>query len=83
MSGRSGSSLLGELLSLHPSSSYYFEPLFPLKLSCKLKANSSSVAGRASQQYCSALQWSPPGDMEKFIGGILRCEKGSISRITK
>ena len=25
--GRSGSSLLGELLSLHPSSSYYFEPL--------------------------------------------------------
>ena len=29
--GRSGSSLLGELLSLHPSSSYYFEPLAKAK----------------------------------------------------
>ena len=40
---RSGSSLLGELLSLHPSTSYYFEPFWKYDLPCSQRHNSSSV----------------------------------------
>lgn len=34
---------MGELLSLTPSSSYYYEPLFQYHLSCDQRANSSSL----------------------------------------
>ena len=40
---RSGSSLLGELLSLHPSTSYYFEPFWKYDLPCSQRHNSSSI----------------------------------------
>ena len=40
---RSGSSLLGELLSLSPSASYYYEPLWQHNLACSARHNSSLV----------------------------------------
>ena len=36
--------MLGELLSLHPSSTYYFEPFRQYNLSCFERDNSSSIA---------------------------------------
>ena len=66
---RSGSSLLGDLLSLHPSSSYYFEPFFQHKIfgKCKHRFNSSEVVNL----------------IEETVGGIVNCEEKVISNLNK
>jgi len=61
---RSGSSLLGELLSLDPSSSYYFEPLYQHKLTCEQRANSSSVFIQKLVNY--------------YLGGLFNCKNRRI-----
>ena len=43
---RSGSSLLGELLALPASSSYYYEPLWQHNLSCRDQLNNTNIAPR-------------------------------------
>ena len=66
---RSGSSLLGDLLSLHPSSSYYFEPFFQHKIfgRCKHRFNSSDVVNL----------------IEETVGGIVNCEGKVINNLSK
>ena len=66
---RSGSSLLGDLLSLHPSSSYYFEPFFQHKIfgKCKHRFNSSEVVNL----------------IEETVGGIVNCEGKVINNLSK
>lgn len=62
---RSGSSLVGEMISAHPSSSYYFEPLWQHNLSCVHEMNSTMVAKR----------------MENVIGGLLNCHWPQIKQL--
>ena len=66
---RSGSSLLGDLLSLHPSSSYYFEPFFQHKIfgKCRHRFNSSDVVDL----------------IEETVGGIVNCEGKVINNLSK
>ena len=66
---RSGSSLLGDLLSLNPSSSYYFEPFFQHKIfgKCHHRFNSSNVVNL----------------IEEIVGGILNCEGKVINNLSK
>ena len=61
---RSGSSLLGDLLSLSPSSSYYFEPLRRLKLKCRERLNNTEIQPL----------------LETIIGGLLDCRPGVYNR---
>ena len=62
---RSGSSLLGDLLSLSPSSSYYFEPLWQHRLDCDSRGNNSGVVSL----------------MEEVIGGIFDCRPAQINNM--
>lgn len=56
---RSGSSLLGSLLSLHPSTSFYFEPFKEFKIfdDCHHRFNNTGV-----------------DFIEDILGGIFECE---------
>ena len=58
---RSGSSLLGNLLSLHPSTSFYFEPFKKFKIfqDCQLRFNNSEVSDV----------------IEEILGGIFKREE--------
>ena len=64
---RSGSSLLGKLLSLHPSTSYFFEPFYQHEIftECQHRFNSSNVSDL----------------IEETVGGIIRCEDNIIKNI--
>ena len=64
---RSGSSLLGNLLSLHPSTSYYFEPFYQYEIfdECRHHFNSSNVVDL----------------IEETLGGIFKCEDEIIRNI--
>ena len=57
---RSGSSLLGNLLSLHPSTSFYYEPFkkFNIFKDCHHRFNNSEVSNF----------------IEEILGGIFKCE---------
>ena len=59
---RSGSSLLGELMSLPVSSSYYFEPLWQLNMSCEERRDNTRIVGR----------------LDNVLGGILDCQEKQI-----
>ena len=58
---RSGSSLLGNLLSLHPSTSFYFEPFKKFKIfnDCHHRFNNSEVSDF----------------IEEILGRIFKCEE--------
>ena len=64
---RSGSSLLGNLLSLHPSTSFYFEPFKKFKIfnECHHRFNNSEVTDL----------------IEENLGGIYRCEEKILKKI--
>ena len=64
---RSGSSLLGSLMSLHPSTSYTYEPFHQDKLSCAQRYNNSDIAGL----------------VENRLMGILNCEPDVVSKIKR
>lgn len=64
---RSGSSLLGELLSLPTSSSYYFEPLWQHKLSCEERRDNTRIAGR----------------LDNILGGLLNCQDKQINNLAR
>ena len=66
---RSGSSLLGDLLSLHRSLSYYFELFFQHKIfgKCKHRFNSLDVVNL----------------IEETVGGIVNCEGKVINNLCK
>ena len=66
---RSGSSLLGNLLSLHPSTSFYFEPFKKFKIfnECHHRFNNSEVTDL----------------IEENLGGIYRCEEKVLKKINK
>lgn len=66
---RSGSSLLGKLLSLHPSTSYFYEPFYQHKIfaECQHRYNSSNVSDL----------------IEETVGGIIKCEDNIIKNIHK
>ena len=66
---RSGSSLLGNLLSLHPSTSFYFEPFKKFKIfnECHHRFNSSEVTDL----------------IEETLGGIYKCEEKVLKKIKK
>ena len=64
---RSGSSLLAEVLSAHPSTSYYFEPLWQHQLSCEsMMTNTKMVT-----------------DMEAIVGGLLNCYLPTVNQLKK
>ena len=60
---------MGDLLSLNPSSSYYFEPFFQHKIfgKCHHRFNSSDVVNL----------------IEEIVGGIVNCEGEVISNLSK
>ena len=64
---RSGSSLLGDLMSLHPSTSYTFEPFHQDHLSCDQFYNNSDIASL----------------VENRLMGILNCDPDVVSKIKK
>ena len=66
---RSGSSLLGDLLSLHPSTSYYYEPFWQHELfdQCQHRFNSSEVVNL----------------IEETLKGIMECEDQVVHNISK
>ena len=64
---RSGSSLLGELLSLHPSSSYIFEPYKKYDLTCDQREDSSTL------KYF----------FNETLGGFLSCDWKQIQKLKK
>ena len=66
---RSGSSLLGNLLSLHTSTSFYYEPLKKFKIfnECHHRFNSSEVTDL----------------IEETLGGIYKCEGKVLKKIEK
>ena len=66
---RSGSSLLGNLLSLHPSSTFYFEPFRKFKIfnKCRHRYNNSEVTDL----------------IEETLGGIYNCEEKVLKKIKK
>ena len=66
---RSGSSLLGDLLSLHPSTSYYYEPFWQHEVfdQCQHRFNSSEVVNL----------------IEETLEGILKCEEQVVHNISK
>jgi len=64
---RSGSSLLAEVLSAHPSTSYYFEPLWQHQLSCEsMMTNTKMVT-----------------DMEAIVGGLLNCYLPTVNQLKR
>ena len=62
---RSGSSLLGELLSLHSSSSYIFEPYKKFDLTCEEREDSSSLRSFFNET----------------LGGFLTCDHRQINKL--
>ena len=66
---RSGSSLLGNLLSLHPSTSFYYEPFkkFNIFKDCHHRFNNSEVSNF----------------IEEILGGIFKCEDKVLKNIKK
>ena len=62
---RSGSSLLGDLMSLHPSTSYTYEPFHQDHLSCDHIYNNSDIVSL----------------VENRLMGILNCEPDVVSKI--
>ena len=64
---RSGSSLLGKLLSLHPSTSFFYEPFqkFNIFKNCHHRFNNSEVSDL----------------IEKNLGGIFKCEDKVLENI--
>ena len=64
---RSGSSLLGSLMSLHPSTSYTYEPFHQEKFSCAQRYNNSDIAGL----------------VENRLMGILNCEPDVVSKMKR
>ena len=64
---RSGSSLLGALMSLHPSTTYTYEPFHQDKLSCAQRYNNSDIAGL----------------VENRLMGILNCEPDVVSKMKR
>ena len=63
---RSGSSLLEDLLSLHPSTSFYFEPFKKFKIfkDCPHRFNNTGV-----------------DIIEDILGGIFKCEEKVLKQI--
>ena len=80
--------MLGELLSLHPSSTYYFEPFRQHKLSCFERDNSSSIANLIERTIVGLHECDSKLMDNKFVstfGGknsykqnSLRCKETSI-----
>ena len=66
---RSGSSLLGNLLSLHPSTSFLYEPFqkFNIFKNCHHRFNNSEVSNF----------------IEKILGGIFNCEDKVLENVNK
>jgi len=62
---RSGSSLLGEMISAHLSTSYYFEPLWQQNISCEHQINSTKIAKR----------------LENVVGGLLNCHWPQVKQL--
>ena len=67
---RSGSSLLGTLLSLHPSTAYFYEPFKKIELinsQCQYRFDSSEVSDL----------------IEETLGGIFKCDDTVLKKIKK
>ena len=85
---RSGSTLLGDLLALHPASSYFYEPV------ARLGSNLCTITDRWQRDAGPDLVITPTAwhtityqpltdRVEEWVGGLLNCSQVQISQLNK